>query len=357
VERPPRLVLSSVCPEHGRIVRPRVGPDELVWMLEAGATVRWPDLHTAALCTALLTCGSIVPTLVVDLDAHTVFSNPAWSALTGLSTAASRGQRWLSALTNEGPGTLMGAVRGDTAVDVTISIGGHQRTRWMLAPQPLLGARGRPLGHLVVLLGAASRSSFGHGAGSVTRSWHRGSSAADARHDLVARVGKALERQTGEHGTVALTLVQIEQIPATELTVSDGGRPRFVPKEAIPLTDGELLRRLAARLIDLSRPGDIAFDLGGGRFALLCEEATSYAETAEVAQRLADEAGEPLEAEPQAPSMRASVGIAFPHLPNETAEDVMVNAERAVDAARSLGGNRFEVVIGTGPGSSDVAPA
>ena len=142
IERPPRVVLSATCPEHGRVVRQGMGPDELLRLLEGGASVRWPDLSSAALCVALLTCGTVVPTVLVDLDAQTLFSNPSWSALTGLSGRASQGQRWLSALVNEGPGTLIGAILADTAIEVTIAFGADRDTRWALVPQPILGARG-----------------------------------------------------------------------------------------------------------------------------------------------------------------------------------------------------------------------
>ena len=355
VERPPRLVLSATCPEHGRVVPQGVGPAELVRVLESGASVRWPDLSSAALCTALLTCGTLVPTLVVDLDAHTLFSNPAWSALTGLSGAASQGQRWLSALTNESSGTLIGAILSDTAVEVTIAIGVNQRSRWALVPQPILGGRGRPIGHLVLLVDVETAAP---GRRAPTATSTDGLSDADGRRDLVVRVAKALEGLSGEHGTVALTLVRLELITSPEETrTALAARIRPVATEGVPVTDREVLRWLGVRLIELSRPGDVVFDLGEGCFALLSEQTGSYAETVQAAQRLVDEAGAPLEALPAQPPMRVSVGIAFPHLPGETAEDVLANAARALDAARSLGGDRVEVVIGTGPGSSDAGPA
>ena len=180
-------------------------------------------------------------------------------------------------------------------------------------------------------------------------------SISDLREEVVALVAKALDRIEGEPVTIAVTLVQVEQLTTPAPTRPAGvARSRVAAEKAVPVTDGDVLRALEVRLIDLARPGDVVLDLGDGCFALLTEETTSYGETVGFGQRLVDEAARPLETAPDQPAMRASVGIAFPHLPDESAEDVLANAERALDAARSLGSNRVEVVIGTGPGSSDV---
>ncbi len=96
------------------------------------------------------------------------------------------------------------------------------------------------------------------------------------------------------------------------------------------------------------------YELGDGCFALLSEETSSYAHTLELAHRLADAVAQPI-GDVDESAIRASVGVAFPHLPDETAEDFLANAERALDLARNMGGRRVEVVIGSGPGSSDAS--
>ena len=62
------------------------------------APVRWPDLETPSLLLAVVRDWLPVPLLVVDVTASAVFCNRSWSALSGLSRAASMGRGWLSAI-------------------------------------------------------------------------------------------------------------------------------------------------------------------------------------------------------------------------------------------------------------------
>ena len=341
VEGPPRLAVAARCPDHGRVIPRGVVGQQVIDLLEVvpGALFRWDDLMTAAVVAAVVLTRLPTPVLLVDPDAHAVFSNRAWSELTGMSSRASRGQRWLTALEPERGHTLVGSVTSDLAIPVSLAIGARRSKRLLLSSRLLQDYGRNPIGHMVALTDpATSTSPPVTGAGSTA--------SGPLRHRVVESVDRALVRQSGADSTMAVLLLQMDEPGDEDTTRSDHHHP---------ITDIEVLDATRDRITRLSPPGDRLFELGEGRFALLEEQVTSYGHAVGLARRLVDSVTDPVGLT-SSQKIHASVGVAFPHLPDETAERFLANAERAVAVARRLGGQRVEVVIGSGPASSDAAP-
>ena len=118
-----------------------------------------------------------------------------------------------------------------------------------------------------------------------------------------------------------------------------------------------MLRSLAERLDVSIRPGDLLARSSRDQFAVLCPEITSFPEVIRMAERLVTVTNEVLDVPASGGWSTAGAGVAFPHLPGETPERLLAKAESAAALARSSGGEQVEVIIGTGPGSSDAMPA
>ena len=340
VERGPQASLRVRCPDHGTVRRGGVDLDEVVGLLEQpeGSPVRWYDLPTAAGTVALVAAGLPTPVVVVDVDGHASYTNRAWSRLTGLSAFASRGQRWLSVLQSVPPGTLLTAVRADVATPVKV-FGRTREAAVHLVPRRVFDPDGQVIGHLVALVEVTDAD-----LDPPPSSRHRDPAMPDAARELVLKaIAQALQQRSGVDRTLAVTMLQVEAGPATE---QGPGRS---------LDDRELLRAVGDRVDALAATADTVVELGHGGFAVLSEETVSYTATVERARRMTDVLASSLLPTGDGPPVHVSAGIAFPHLPGATPERLLADAERALSLALAMGGGRIEVVIGSGPGSSDAA--
>jgi diguanylate cyclase (GGDEF)-like protein len=104
----------------------------------------------------------------------------------------------------------------------------------------------------------------------------------------------------------------------------------------------ELLVRVAARLRQSLRPGDLAARLGGDEFAILLESIADPAAAANIAERLVDSFREPVVVNGQPYAVRVSIGVAFGADAGEAAE-LMRNADIAMYLAKSQGKGRYEL--------------
>jgi diguanylate cyclase (GGDEF)-like protein len=106
----------------------------------------------------------------------------------------------------------------------------------------------------------------------------------------------------------------------------------------------ELLKMVAARLSSVARDGDTVGRVGGDEFVLLLEDASMDAGPELVAERVLDVLRHPVElagagGRPQ--SITASVGIAIGK--QQSAEDLLRDADFALHEAKRAGRNRFTV--------------
>jgi len=305
--------------------------------------LEWRDLNTAMLVLGTASAMVSEALVLTDEDGRCLLTNAAWSDIAGLSSARSRGLGWMSALGVSDRDRLRRQLVAPVTVRVRIQLRSQARRSHgspvEMTARPIIDFDRTVVGHLfsfgtatppdpALLVGTASE-----GLDVTTR--------LPDRSQFLQLVHQALDRQERDT-TSAVVVVNLEY--SGELTTE---------REAQDL----ILMSLASRLTSSVRPGDLVSRTAVGQFAVLCAEVASFNEVIGVAERLRAVTAELLEIPDGGAWSAASVGVAFPHLPGETAERLLAKAESAAALARSTGGQRVEVIIGTGPGSSDAAPA
>jgi diguanylate cyclase (GGDEF)-like protein/PAS domain S-box-containing protein len=104
----------------------------------------------------------------------------------------------------------------------------------------------------------------------------------------------------------------------------------------------EMLRQVAARLTDVTRPGDTLARLGGDEFALLLE-GSNEAQAINLTRRLIAHLSEPMEVADHELAVGTSVGIAIHTGGEGDSEELVRNADVAMYAAKEAGRGRYEV--------------
>jgi diguanylate cyclase (GGDEF)-like protein/PAS domain S-box-containing protein len=107
----------------------------------------------------------------------------------------------------------------------------------------------------------------------------------------------------------------------------------------------QLLITVADRLQRFLRKGDTAARLGGDEFVLCCENIESYSEAADIADRLAEVLGEPINLDGQDVSLTVSVGITCACDGSRSPEDLLRDADVAMYRAKERGRARSEVFL------------
>lgn len=96
----------------------------------------------------------------------------------------------------------------------------------------------------------------------------------------------------------------------------------------------ELLTVFAARLQSLLRPGDLVARLGGDEFAVLAHDVDAF-ESCVIAQRLGEQAGQPVQFDDLAVEVQFSVGVALCPLHGRDAATLMRHADVAMFRAKT----------------------
>ncbi len=106
----------------------------------------------------------------------------------------------------------------------------------------------------------------------------------------------------------------------------------------------ELLVSVASRLRSCLRPEDVVARLGGDEFAVMVEDGHDAEESAtRVARRIMDAFVMPLSVGTESVSVYVSVGIATAESHDETAEELIRDADVAMYKAKTSGKGRFQV--------------
>ena len=102
-----------------------------------------------------------------------------------------------------------------------------------------------------------------------------------------------------------------------------------------------LLKEASDRLRLCVRETDTVARLGGDEFTVILTDLEDFKDVERVAQNILDEISEPFTLEGQPVHISASVGITF--FPEDASEthDLMKNADQAMYAAKSMGGNQY----------------
>ena len=108
-----------------------------------------------------------------------------------------------------------------------------------------------------------------------------------------------------------------------------------------------LLREIAHRLRATLRAGDIAARYGGDEFVLVLRNPGSKLDVAGLAQRIVERVQEPVILGEHPVSVRASIGIALAHGPDDDPDALLRNADVAMYRAKAAGQGRY-VFFGSG---------
>ena len=358
VENPPGLALLPRCVVHpGGSIDPGAVPADVGAVLDltggSGSDApRWRELQTAVILLELVVSDAPEGAIVTDREGLAVYANASWSRLTGLSLADSVGVAWLDAIDPqartivrrwfaEGAGAGGGMLSAHDRATIPAVTGwragrhGHA----LVGGRPLLGLDGDPIGYLVTLVDSVEAGIVPDGVDIDLTDGVDPVTGVPDRGGLVSHLRGALARQAVGATTVALLVIDLDHIEdIDDLLASDEGR--------------QLLSDLASRIGASVRPEDYVARSGPHQFAVVSER-VSFHEVVRVAKRLlalVDRSWD--QGEEVGPG--ASMGIAFPHYPFDTPEDLVGKAEAALELAKAAGGDRFEVIIGSGPGSSDM---
>jgi diguanylate cyclase (GGDEF)-like protein/PAS domain S-box-containing protein len=104
----------------------------------------------------------------------------------------------------------------------------------------------------------------------------------------------------------------------------------------------EMLRQVAGRLTEVTRPGDTLARLGGDEFALLLE-GSNEAQAVNLTRRLIANLSEPMNVADHELAVGTSVGIAIHAGGEGDSEELVRNADVAMYAAKEAGRGRYEV--------------
>ena len=105
----------------------------------------------------------------------------------------------------------------------------------------------------------------------------------------------------------------------------------------------ELLKMVANRLQECVRPSDTAARLGGDEFAVLIEDLASPGDYAVVATRVLESLQPAFHVQGKDVFVRGSIGIAMCGEGEDTADELLRNADVAMYMAKAEGKNRFEL--------------
>ena len=145
------------------------------------------------------------------------------------------------------------------------------------------------------------------------------------------RVGQALERQRGRDGRpFAVLFIDLDDFKTLNDTL---GHAR----------GDDVLVAAARRVSESLRPADTAARLGGDEFAVLLDGIDDEETALSIAIRLADSLREPIELGDISPAIAASIGVALSGTEDETADDLLRNADIAMYEAKGSSRGRAEV--------------
>jgi predicted signal transduction protein with EAL and GGDEF domain len=126
------------------------------------------------------------------------------------------------------------------------------------------------------------------------------------------------------------------------LLLGAGAAARVAPR-ADARTGGQVLVAVAQRLREVLRSGDTIARMGGDEFAVLIEDAVDADAPTDVAERILGALQAPFGHGRTDLFVRASVGLTAWHSNDETADDLIRNADIAMYTAKAGGKNRVEV--------------
>jgi diguanylate cyclase (GGDEF)-like protein/PAS domain S-box-containing protein len=118
-------------------------------------------------------------------------------------------------------------------------------------------------------------------------------------------------------------------------------------------TGDRVLREVGRRLERISRRGDTVAQLGGDEFVLLCQAAREGEDLGLICDRAMRAICAPLQDGPHDLTVTASLGAVITSEPSAEPEELLQQADVAMNAAKRSGGNRFEIYTAELGGQSE----
>jgi diguanylate cyclase (GGDEF)-like protein len=149
------------------------------------------------------------------------------------------------------------------------------------------------------------------------------------------RVVQALDRRNGREGRpFAILFIDLDDFKVLNDTL---GHAR----------GDDVLIAAAARVEASLRPSDMAARLGGDEFAVLLDDVGDESTAMTIAIRLADALRQPMQLGDASPAVAASIGVTLCGDGEETADDLLRNADVAMYAAKASSRGRAEIFRST----------
>ena len=147
---------------------------------------------------------------------------------------------------------------------------------------------------------------------------------------FIDRLTHAMDQDGREQNPVAVLFLDLDEFKA----VNDSfGHP----------AGDDLLVEVARRIRSATRPGDTVARFGGDEFAVLVESGTMPGAAQSAAQGIIDVLTPSFRLQSSDLVVRASVGIAIAHRPQESPDDLLRDADLAMYVAKRNGKGRFEM--------------
>jgi diguanylate cyclase (GGDEF)-like protein len=138
------------------------------------------------------------------------------------------------------------------------------------------------------------------------------------------RLDHALERQSRDHGTLAVMLCDLDDFKSVNDTLGH-------------LAGDEVLKQVASRLQSSVRQADTIARFGGDEFALLIENVESTEDTIKAVERVGQMLRTPLNVAETELKMSASVGIVLAAVPGASGQELLRDADIALYEAKYSG--------------------
>lgn len=271
-----------------------------------------------------------------DPEGRWTFLNPAWERLTGFSVENSLGKSWSEFVfpeDEEAHQQLFWRLLSENTALFPAEV--RYRTqeggiRWVeIHSQILRGAEGNILGLSGSLIDITTRKSV------EARMEH------NALHDaLTGLPNRTLFMDRLQH---SYQNHRRQRDEGFALLFIDLDRFKMVNDSLGHLAGDELLKVIAERLSSCLRPGDTASRMGGDEFTVLLPAVSHIQDVIQVSDRILQQLNQPLMLNGNEIFPSCSIGIALSDNPDQSPEELLGNADRALYRAKDLGKGRYEL--------------
>lgn len=138
------------------------------------------------------------------------------------------------------------------------------------------------------------------------------------------RIANALDRSIRDEHNVAVLFLDIDRF-------------KLINESYGHEVGDRALITIGNRLIEQVRPGDTVSRFGGDRFVILCDYADDLYEISNLAEQINQALRKPIEIRPHRLILTGSIGIAYGTGSTHTADDLLRNADAAIDKSMEFG--------------------